>query len=50
MAEEAHHAEHDDEQAPVFGTWGRLYAAVVGYLVLLIFLFYAFTVTFSGQR
>ncbi|MBI3933786.1 MAG: hypothetical protein HY316_03785 [Acidobacteria bacterium] len=28
---------------PVFSTWGRLYAAVIGFLALLIFLFYLFT-------
>ena len=40
----------DEEPAPIFGSWGRLYAAIVGYLFLLILLFYAFTVTFAGKR
>ena len=33
----------DEEKPPFFGTWARLYAAVVGYLFFLILLFYAFT-------
>jgi len=40
----------EEEPAPLFGSWRRLYAAVVGYLLLLIVLFYAFTVTFRGPR
>lgn len=43
-------AEPDEERAPIFGSWGRLYTAVVAYLFLLILLFYIFTVTFGGQR
>jgi hypothetical protein len=39
--------EPEEEIAPVFGTWKRLYAAVVAYLFLLILLFYWFTVTFN---
>jgi len=39
-----------EEPPPIFSAWGRLYAAVAGYLFLLILLFYLFTVTFSGRR
>ena len=38
-----------EEPAPLFGSWGRLYAAVVAYLALLIALFYSFTVTFHAK-
>jgi len=31
------------EKPPIFGTWGRLYAAVAAYLCLLIALFTWFT-------
>ena len=40
----------DDEPPPILGAWPRLYAAIVGYLILLILLFYAFTETFRGPR
>ena len=43
-------AEPDHEQAPIFRSWGRLYAAVVAYLFVLIVVFYAFTVTFNDPR
>ena len=33
---------HDD-RPPFLDTWGQLYAAIVGYLFVLIGLFYAFT-------
>ena len=34
----------DDEEPPPFlGTWPRLYAAIAGYLAVLITLFYLFT-------
>ena len=36
-----------EEPPPFFRTWPRLYAAVVVYLVVLIFLFYWFTRTFT---
>lgn len=32
-----------DEPVPLFGTWGRWYAVVLGTLVTLILLFYWFT-------
>lgn len=32
-----------DEPPPLLGTWPRLYAAVLSYLILLIFLLYVFT-------
>jgi hypothetical protein len=36
-----------DDPPPFLGTWKRLYAAVLVYLALLIFLFYVFTRTFE---
>ena len=45
-----HMAEPEEEQAPIFGSWGRLYAAVVVYLFFLISLFYVFTVKFNRPR
>ena len=33
----------EDDKPPFLRTWRRLYAAVIGYLFLLILLFYAFT-------
>lgn len=38
---------YDEERPPFFGKWGRFYAAVAGWLVLLIVLFYLFTRHFS---
>lgn len=35
------------DRPPLFRTWKRLYFAVVGYLFLLILLFYAFTRAFQ---
>ena len=37
--------EHDIEEGspPVFATWSRLYATVIGFLAFLIILFYLFT-------
>lgn len=43
-------AEPDEEQAPIFGTWRRVYAAVVVYLFFLISLFYVFTVRFNRPQ
>lgn len=37
----------DDAPPPLLGSWRRLYAAVLGWLALLIVLFYAVTVVFS---
>ncbi len=37
----------EDEKPPFFSTWRRLYIAVLGYLCVLIFLFYAFTQAFN---
>jgi hypothetical protein len=36
-----------DEPPPIGGSWGRLYAAVLGWLALLILLFYILTATYS---
>jgi hypothetical protein len=37
----------DDEPPPFLGSWNRLYAAVLGFLALLVVLFYIITVSFS---
>ena len=37
-----------DEPPPFLGTWGRVYAAVVAYLILLIALFRWFTRAFAA--
>ncbi|WP_435356421.1 hypothetical protein [Emticicia sp. SJ17W-69] len=39
--------EDDDEKSPILGTWQNVYALVAGSLVLLIVLFYAFTLYFT---
>jgi hypothetical protein len=39
-----------EEPPPVFGTWRRLYIAVLVYLSTLIALFYAFTIAFNGGQ
>jgi hypothetical protein len=36
-----------EEPPPLLGTWPRVYAVVLGFLVLLIFLFYLFARAFS---
>lgn len=36
-----------EEPPPFFGTWSRLYTAVIVYLVFLIILFYFFTKAFN---
>jgi hypothetical protein len=36
-------SSHQEEPPPILGTWGRVYAVVIGWIVLLIFLFYRFT-------
>ena len=41
-------AQHPPEAPPPIGkTWRRLYAAVLGFLALLVILFYAFTRAFA---
>jgi hypothetical protein len=35
--------EVEEGSPPLFATWGRLYAAVVGFLAFLIVVFYLFT-------
>ena len=37
----------DDERPPILGSWGRLYAAVLGWLAVLIALFYLLTAAYS---
>ncbi len=37
-----------DEPPPFLGKWGRIYAVIIGYLALLITLFYLFTRYFSA--
>jgi hypothetical protein len=36
-----------DEKPPILGTWRRLYLAVVGWLAVLIVLFYLFSEAFA---
>jgi hypothetical protein len=36
-----------DEPPPVLGTWPRVYAFVLSYLMIVIILFYLFTVHFT---
>lgn len=36
-----------EEPPPFLGSWGRLYAAVLGWLALLVLLFYFLTARFS---
>ena len=36
-----------DEPPPFLGTWGRVYAAILIYLALLIFAFYVFTQVYA---
>lgn len=36
-----------EEKSPLFGSWNRFYAVVLGWLVLLIVAFYLFTLFFS---
>jgi len=35
--------ELNQDTPPLFATWNRLYATIIGFLALLIFLFYLFT-------
>ena len=37
----------EDRTVPVFGSWGRWYAVVLGNLVVLVLLFYWFTRAFA---
>jgi hypothetical protein len=41
------HRQIPDEPPPVLGTWPRVYAFVLGYLAVVIFAFYLFTVHFA---
>ena len=36
-------SELPDEKPPLFSTWPRAYGAILGYLAVVIFLFYLFT-------
>ena len=36
-----------DEPPPVLGSWGRVYAALVVYLIAIVALFWAFTRSFN---
>ena len=42
------HRVHEEEPPPLLGTWGRVYAFVIGYLALLILAFYFFSRAFSS--
>lgn len=39
---------HPEEPPPLLGTWRRVYLAVLGWLGLLIFLFWLFTRAFNA--
>ena len=39
--------EEENEQPPILKTWNNLYALVIGFLFVLIVLFYVLTQTFS---
>ncbi len=41
------HAQMPDEPPPFLRSWRRVYLAILGYLALLIALFYTFTRVFS---
>jgi len=40
--------EMPDGPPPLLGTWPRVYAAVAGYVAILIFLFWLFTRAYAG--
>lgn len=40
-------SQHEDEKVPLLKTWRQWYLFVIGFLVLLIILFYFFTKQFS---
>ena len=40
--------EMPDERPPFLGTWPRVYAAVLAYVAVLIFLFWLFARAFTG--
>jgi hypothetical protein len=40
-------AETHEEKPPFFSSWNKLYALVIGELVVLVLLFYLFTQAFS---
>jgi len=44
----AHDADMPDERPPFFGTWPRVYAAVLAWVAVLIFLFWLFSRAFAG--
>ena len=39
-----------EDPPPLFATWGRLYAVVIGYLAFLIFLFYLFPQAYQNPQ
>lgn len=41
------HQPEEESRAPFFGSWGRIYALVIANLVVLILLFYLFTLAFN---
>ena len=38
---------NDEGPPPIFGSWWKFYAAVIGWLIVLIISFYIFTVYYS---
>jgi hypothetical protein len=47
MAAEKNETSPIEEKPPIFKNWKRVYAFVLAVFVVLVILFYAFTVTFS---
>ena len=45
--QEPHAERADPDPPPVFATWKRAYFFVIGFLILLILLFYIFTVSYT---
>jgi hypothetical protein len=39
--------DQENEKPPVLGSWKNLYFLVIGFLIFLIFLFYALTLAYS---
>jgi hypothetical protein len=39
--------QNENDKIPLFKSWGQWYAFVIGFLVVLVILFYFFTKTFA---
>ncbi len=44
-----HEEDPTPDPPPIFKSWARAYAFVIGFLILLIVLFYLFTISYSGS-